>query len=295
MYYDALRIFVTLAEVKNFTKTAEQLHISQPSVSLHIKNLEQEFQTKLFLRSPKYLQITPTGKMLYSRAKQILTIYEQTKEEILEHHHDIKGKLTVGASFSIGEYILPALLVDLQSNYPNLDLEIIIRNTDEIVQLVRLFKADIGLIEGQSNEKELIIRPFMEDELFVVSSPEHKLANKEMATISDLQHQTWLIREAGSGTHRYLEHVIRSNGLNVQSLISISSNQGIKEAIISGVNGLSLLSYYVIGRDVRQNNLSIIPLKNHAFKRTLSYVYSPIMESKKNVAAFLQALHRKWA
>src|SRR3954467_5360656 len=88
---EALITFVTLAEVKNFTKTAEMLHISQPSVSLHIKNLEKEFETKLFLRSPKFLKITPTGEILYDRAKQMITIYEQARQDILEHHTDIKG------------------------------------------------------------------------------------------------------------------------------------------------------------------------------------------------------------
>ncbi|MBS2971014.1 LysR family transcriptional regulator [Metabacillus sp. KIGAM252] len=294
MYYDALKTFITLAEVKNFTKTAELLHISQPSVSLHIKNLEKELQTKLFVRSPKSLKITPTGEILYSRAKQMINMYDQTKQDILEHHHDIKGKLTIGASFTIGEYILPAFLVDFQAKYPNLDLEIIIGNTEEIVQSVRLFKVDIGLIEGQTNEKELTVEPFLEDELFIVASNKHTLAQKREAVIADLHSQSWVTREIGSGTREYLEHVIRSNGLKVQSLLTISSNQGIKETIISGMEALSLLSYYVIERDIRNKVLSIIPLKDHTFKRKLSMVYSPAMESKMNVEAFTEALRQRW-
>lgn len=153
MYYDALKTFVTLAEVKNFTKTAEILLMSQPSVSMHIKNLEKEFQTKLFERSPKFLKITPTGEILYDRAKQMIAIYEQTKQDILDHHHSIKGELKIGASFTIGEYILPSLLFDLQADYPELELQAVIGNTEEIVQSVRRYKVDIGLIEGQTNEK----------------------------------------------------------------------------------------------------------------------------------------------
>lgn len=99
MHYDALKTFVTLAEVKNFTKTAELLLMSQPSVSMHVKNLEKEFQTKLFQRSPKYLKITPSGEILYDRAKQMITIYEQTRQEILDQQHTIKGDLKIAASF----------------------------------------------------------------------------------------------------------------------------------------------------------------------------------------------------
>ncbi|AZB41040.1 LysR family transcriptional regulator [Bacillus sp. FJAT-42376] len=293
MYYDALKTFVTLAEIKNFTKTAEELHISQPSVSLHIKNLEKELQTKLFIRSPKSLKITPTGEILYSRAKQMIHMYDQTKQDILEHHHDVKGKLTIGASFTIGEYILPAFLVDFQKQYPNLDLEILIGNTEEIVHSVRLFKVDIGLIEGQTNEKELTVEPFMEDELFIVASPAHPLSGKKKTKITDLHSETWVTREIGSGTREYLEHVIRSNGLKVQSFLTISSSQGIKETIISGMEALSLLSYHVIERDIHNKVLSIIPIKDHNFKRKLSMVSSPAMESKMNVEAFMEAL-RNW-
>ncbi|MCM3707250.1 MULTISPECIES: LysR family transcriptional regulator [Cytobacillus] len=293
MHYDALKTFVTLAEVKNFTKTAELLLMSQPSVSLHIKNLEKEFQTKLFQRSPKYLKITPSGEILYDRAKQMITIYEQTRQEILDQQHSIKGDLKIAASFTIGEYVLPSLLLDLQNEYPELNLHVTIANTEEVVQSTRSHHVDIGLIEGQTNEKELIVTPFLEDELFIVISNQHPLAQKEEATIADLQDQAWIMRENGSGTREYFNHVVRSNGLKVKSLLTISSNQGIKETLINGL-GMSILSGSVVARDVKQNNLSIIKVKNHEFKRTLSYVLSPIMQEKRNVSIFIEALSEKW-
>ncbi|MFJ7940775.1 LysR family transcriptional regulator [Peribacillus sp. NPDC096622] len=294
MYYDALKTFVTLVEVKNFTKTAEILLMSQPSVSLHIKKLEEEFQTKLFLRSPKFLKVTLTGEILYDRAKQMITIYEQTRQDIQEHDRSIKGELKIGASFTIGEYILPSLLIDLQEDYPELELQVVIGNTEEIVQAVRLYKVDIGLIEGQTNEKELSVHPFMQDELFIVSSNTHELANKDEVEITDLHDQAWVTREVGSGTREYLNHVIRSNGLKTKSILTISSNQGIKETLIKNGAGLALLSRSVIERDVQNKILSIIQVKDESFNRTLSYVYSPIMEGKKNVKTFITELNKKW-
>ncbi|MCK2017884.1 LysR family transcriptional regulator [Peribacillus frigoritolerans] len=294
MYYDALKTFVTLVEVKNFTKTAEILLMSQPSVSLHIKKLEEEFQTKLFLRSPKFLKVTLTGEILYDRAKQMITIYEQTRQDIQEHDRSIKGELKIGASFTIGEYILPSLLIDLQEEYPELELQVIIGNTEEIVQAVRLYKVDIGLIEGQTNEKELSVHPFMQDELFIVSSNNHELANKDVVEITDLHDQAWVTREVGSGTREYLNHVIRSNGLKIKSILTISSNQGIKETLIKNGSGLALLSRSVIERDVQNKIISIIQVKDESFNRTLSYVYSPIMKDKKNVKTFITELNKKW-
>ncbi|MFS0763762.1 LysR family transcriptional regulator [Peribacillus phoenicis] len=294
MYYDALKTFVTLVEVKNFTKTAEILLMSQPSVSLHIKKLEEEFQTKLFLRSPKFLKVTLTGEILYDRAKQMITIYEQTRQDIQEHDRSIKGELKIGASFTIGEYILPSLLIDLQEEYPELELQVVIGNTEEIVQAVRLYKVDIGLIEGQTNEKELSVHPFMQDELFIVSSNNHELSNKDDVEITDLHDQAWVTREVGSGTREYLNHVIRSNGLKIKSILTISSNQGIKETLIKNGAGLALLSRSVIERDVQNKILSIIQVKDESFNRTLSYVYSPIMKDKKNVKTFITELNKKW-
>ncbi|MFC8563942.1 LysR family transcriptional regulator, partial [Peribacillus frigoritolerans] len=293
-YYDALKTFVTLVEVKNFTKTAEILLMSQPSVSLHIKKLEEEFQTKLFLRSPKFLKVTLTGEILYDRAKQMITIYEQTRQDIQEHDRSIKGELKIGASFTIGEYILPSLLIDLQEEYPELELQVVIGNTEEIVQAVRLYKVDIGLIEGQTNEKELSVHPFMQDELFIVSSNNHELANKDDVEITDLHDQAWVTREVGSGTREYLNHVIRSNGLKIKSILTISSNQGIKETLIKNGSGLALLSRSVIERDVQNKIISIIQVKDESFNRTLSYVYSPIMKDKKNVKTFITELNKKW-
>ena len=222
----------------------------------------------------------------------MITIYEQTKQEILEHHHLIKGELKIGTSFTIGEYILPAILIELQTDFPELEIHVVIGNTEEIVELVKLLDVDIGLIEGQTNEKDLSVHPFMKDELYIVASPIHPLSQKENVTISDLQNQTWVTREVGSGTREYFNHVTSTNGLKMKSLLTISSNQGIKETLMNGY-GLSLLSQSVIKRDVQHGNLAIIPFKDLSFSRTLSYVCSPIMKDKKNVNIFINYITGK--
>lgn len=292
MQYDALKTFITLVEVNNFTKASEILHISQPSVSLHIKNLEQEFQTTLFIRSPKSVQITPTGEILYKRAKQMMAIAEAAKEDILTYHHEIQGTLVIGASFTIGEYILPPIIASLQQQYPQLELQVIIGNTKEIIQYTKLLQVDIGLIEGQAHDYELIIKPFMQDELFIVSASDHSLTKESTITVADLQQQNWVAREEGSGTRYYLDHLFRANGLQVGSLLTISSNQGVKESVIQGL-GLSLLSASVIDRELKNGDIKILPLKEQHFIRTFSYLCSPTMKNKRNVDILIEALLKK--
>lgn len=279
MYYDALRTFVTVVEEGNFTRAAEKRLISQPSVSVHIQNLEKEFDTTLFVRSPKQLQLTSTGELLYERAKHILQIYDATKEEIFGMHHPVHMELKVGASFTIGEYVLPQILDQLYQLHPDIKLEVTIGNTDEIIEDVKLFHVDIGLLEGQCNEKSLNVFPFMKDELKIVSAFHHPLAQQEGVPIEQLQNQTWVAREKGSGTRAFMDHVLRSHGLKAKNMIAISSTQGVKEAVIRGI-GLSLLSKFAITRELENQNLSVIPIKDEAFIRKFSYVYSPLAGKK---------------
>lgn len=286
MYYDALRTFISVVEEGNFTRAAEKLLISQPSVTVHIQNLEREFETSLFIRSPKQLQLTSTGKLLYERAKQIIQIYETTKDEI-KKHHTIQLELKIGASFTIGEYVLPSLLNEIYTKYPEVKLEVIIGNTNEIIEHVKLFNVDIGLIEGQCNEKSLQVSPFMKDELKIVASyPSDHL--KAITSIDQLQNHTWIAREKGSGTRSFLEHVLRSHGLKA-NLISISSTQGVKEAVMRGM-GLSLISKYAISREVENQQLAIVPIQDEVFVRRFSSILSPYVKNRRAIKEFKDLL-----
>lgn len=289
MNYEELKTFIKLCEVKNFTKTAELLNMSQPTVSLHIKNLEQEFQTQLFIRFRKQLSLTPSGEILLERAKQMTTLYDQAKQRILEHHHTIQGELKIGATFTIGEYILPTLVKDLRNNYPNLSIQIIINNTEEIVRAVKLLQVDIGLIEGTTQEKEIIIKPFMQDELVFIGYEGHPLVQQPFITINSLQNEKWVMREAGSGTGNYLRHVLQTNSIQIQSAFTISSNQGVKEAVISHL-GLSLLSLHVIKRELALGILYRLNIDHRPFMRTFSYIYAPTTQMSGNITIFVDAL-----
>lgn len=289
MQIEELKTFLTVCELKNFTHTAEKLSMSQPTVSLHIKNLEHEFQTTLFQRSSKKLSITPTGEILYERAKQMMQIFENAKQQIAAHHHTIQGELKIGASYTIGEYVLPIILASLKERHPHLSLQILIGNTKEIVEHVKLLQVDVGLIEGTTSEKDLHVTPFMEDELVVVCSKKHPLAQHKRVAMSKLQNEDWIIREVGSGTGEYLQHVFNQHGLKVRSLTTISSTQGIKESVVHNL-GIALLSKNTIQRELQLGVLHVLQLETEPFIRTFSIVTSPIMAHRQNLQAFLEEI-----
>ncbi|TKC19179.1 LysR family transcriptional regulator [Robertmurraya kyonggiensis] len=284
MQLDEFKTFVTLADVKNFTKTAEMLSMSQPTVSLHIKNLEKEFGTELFRRSPKFLHITTSGELLLERAKEIIGIVERTKQEILEQSQTIKGVLKIGASYTIGEYLLPLLLRELKDQYTELEFDVLIGNTYEIVKAIQASSIDIGLIVGEYEDKEIRSVPFMEEHLCIVSTTNHTLTANGM-TINELQEQSWIMREEGSGTRAILMEFFQSHGLRARSTLTIGSNQGIKEAVKNGL-GLSLLPQQLVNNDENLQELKI----NESLISVFSYIYNPINAEQKNVKAFIKIL-----
>ncbi|MFC4618803.1 LysR family transcriptional regulator [Camelliibacillus cellulosilyticus] len=290
MDFESLRTFIAVVEEKNFTKAGERRLLSQPSISLQMKNLEADLKTKLVDRSPKHLRVTPSGELLYRRAKQMLELYEKTKEEIFALHHRVTGTLRIGASYTIGEYILPKLLTEFHSHYPDIHLEARINNTGRVAEAVRLYQLDIGLIEGSVDATDLDIHPFMEDDMLVVTPLGKGNVDHDLGT-NAIQDEIWLAREKGSGTREFMDHFFHKHGIRVKNLITISSNQGIKEAILNGL-GLSILSRWVIEKDAEQGLLTILPLREK-LTRIFSYVLPGNIEQSKAVQVFLETIHKR--
>lgn len=157
---EALRTYIRVVELQSFTKAAEELHISQPAVSLQLKKLEEIYETELIYRQAKKFILTATGEILYHRAKQLEGLYKQVEDEISLYHHHLKGRLRIGASFTIGEYFLPEVIAKFHALYPDITIELIIENTAKIADKVELLQVDTGLIEGQVSKKDLEISAF---------------------------------------------------------------------------------------------------------------------------------------
>lgn len=290
MNLEALKIFLTLAEEKNFTTTSKKLLISQPSVSLHIKNLEEELQTKLFWRTTKQLKITPEGLILYEKAKQVLHLVEQINEEIKQRQGTISGVLKIGASFTAGEYLLPRILSSLTQKYPDMNLEIEIGNTNNVAERINSLELDIGIIEGDIGFPDLRSATFFSDELFIVANCDHPLTVKKEVDIQSLQDQTWIKREEGSNLRVYLDQFLSSNQLREKHTVVFNSNEGIKEAIIHGA-GMSLLSSTMIERELLHGYMGKVQFtKQVDFHRKFAYLYSPFMENNLLVRTFIEEL-----
>ncbi|MCU6599470.1 selenium metabolism-associated LysR family transcriptional regulator [Peribacillus frigoritolerans] len=284
---DPLKVFVTVIEQKNFSRAGDILNLSQPGVSLHIRNLENELGTKLIYRSPKQVQITEPGKILYRHAKQMLNHYETAKREINEFNNVVSGTMKIGASFTIGEYYLPKVLAEFAAQYPMVDIQIIISNSNDVIQGIRLNKLDIGLIEGETDYKDIDVRPFMNDEMIVVVPPDHPLSQMDLIEGNMLQNQTWVLREQGSGTRTYSDKLLSSLELNIKKTFIFTSIQGVKEAVMAGL-GIALLSRLTVQKELKSNELKTFHLKNEPLIRPFSIVKKLDFEASKAMELFLR-------
>lgn len=271
MITDTLKVFVTVAEERNFSRAAKLLHLSQPGVSLHIRNLEDELGTKLMLRSPKQVRLTEAGEILFRKAKQMLALYEEAQQEIHLLRDVVTGSLSIGASFTIGEYILPAVLAEYAHQYPEVDVQVHISNTDNIVHDIREGRFHIGLVEGSTTARDVQLTTFMEDEMVLVMSPDHPLAAYKSIDPGMLQDQMWVLRESGSGTRAYSDRLIEEGGLAVKRSFVFSSSQGVKEAAAAGL-GIAVLSRWVVRKELGSGELCEVKLKGMKLGRDLLMV-----------------------
>ena len=292
MITESLKVFVTVIEQNSFSRAAEELFLSQPSVSLHVRNLENEFGAKLLHRSSRQLSLTPAGEALFRHAREILKHYDQAKSEINELHHVVSGALKIGASFTIGEYILPRFLAEVSVNYPNVDISVTIANTEEIAQLLHQNHLDIGIVEGSVTLSDIKTEPFMQDNMLLVVPNGHPLSELSKVSARDLQDQVWILRESGSGTRSFSDDLLKSLELRVKRSFVFSSNEGVKEAVINGL-GIAIISRLVVRKEIAADLIKTVPIKTKEklhFSRSLSLLHHNEPASSKAVEEFLEKL-----
>lgn len=283
MNIDEIETFITLVQEKNFTKTAEKRALSQPTVSVQIKNLEKQFQTQFIRRTTRQIILTPDGQFFYEEALKIQNIYRHIHESLYARNHEASGLLKIGASFTIGEYLLPKMIAALKRSYPNLTFDVMIANTDAVLHAVQHFDVDIGLVEGSVHAKNIDQTPFKDDRLVVVCSDQDV---QHFNTIDDLQNQAWIIREEGSGTRQSFEELVEAYQLTVQSTMVISSTQGMKEGVKNGL-GLALLSEAAVQEELRHGSLHVLTHLHISNARKFTFIQRKGVPLTKNTTLFI--------
>ncbi|GED22597.1 LysR family transcriptional regulator [Halomonas sabkhae] len=265
-----LEVFVAVAQYESVSRAARALALSQSAASTALAELERQFDCRLLDRIGKRLKLNALGFQLLPKAVALLDRAEEV-EELLRGQQGI-GTLDVGATLTIGNYLATLLIGDFMQRHPGSRVQLQVRNTRTIVEEVRQHELDLGLIEGQCEEDDIITQPWVEDELAVFCAPSHPLAHQGPVELDRLLREAWIMREQGSGTRLTLEQAARHRRGRFNTLLELEHTEGIKRAVESGL-GIGCVSKLALRDAFRRGSLVQIPTPELDLSRQFSFIW----------------------
>ena len=280
-----LQVFHAVARLLSFTKAAEVLHMTQPAVTFQIRQLEDQFDTRLFDRTHNRVSLTEAGQIVFEYSEKIFEQYNEMENAIREMTDDISGSLTIGASTTISEYMLPALLGDFKTKNTDVKLRLRVSNTEGIVSMVENNVIDLGVVEGPVTNKNLLVEVCRTDELVVIVPPAHELTSLDKVPVKELMKYPFICREEGSGTREVTVEYLYSQGVDkhaVNGCLELGSPEAVKGAVEAGM-GVSVVSSASISKEIKLGSLVSIPLdpplsRDFSFVRQRQKFKVPAME-----------------
>lgn len=275
MHDHKLKVFCAVADTGSFSKASKMVNLTQPAVSLQIQALEESYETALFERSGKNITLTPAGKLLYQYAKDILNLYTTVEKEINNLTGLSKGSLQIGASSTIGNYLLPTVIIAFKKKYPKIDVNLFVSNTKGIIDLLNAGRIDIGLVEGDVPKQSLDVEKLLEDELVLIMPPDHLWVKRKNISVSELLSQSVIMREDGSGTRQMIEKHLIANKIspnNLRMSLILGSTEAIKSAVEHGM-GVSILSNWTVKKEVQFGTIRTNTFRDIRFIRNFNIVF----------------------
>lgn len=267
-----LETFRRLAIERNFTRTAEALHLTQPAVTQHVRALQDHFGVKLVDLVGRRTVLTDAGVLLAKRAENLLGNIDALERDMREFAELRSGELRLGATVTIGAYALPALVARFRSSYPDIRLHVTIANTLAMAEAVKMGRVNLALVEGPLDDAELDISEYAQDELVLVAAPEHPLARRRKSiAVSDLVGVPFVAREEGSGTRAQVDAELLAAGVEPIVALTLPTGEGIVRAVELGI-GVAIVSQLVVDSALRDKRLVRIRLRDLAFERTFRIV-----------------------
>ena len=265
--------FLTLCSCESFTKTAELLHMTQPAVSQHIKYLEEVYGCKLFDTSNRKIKLTEQGELLKEFTTSVLSDIKHFKENIVSINTDIL-QFKFGATLSIGEYVMPDILSNLLTTYPDMKVHMTVANTQTLLDQLNNRELDFAIVEGMFDKSKYDTTLFSQENFIPVCSPLSEDANREV-TIKDLTKSRLILRESGSGTREIFENILQKNNYSLDAfnkVVEVSNMSAIKKMVSNNL-GISFMFEVVARKEIESNTLSRINLSNYTEQREFNFVY----------------------
>lgn len=265
-----LNIFLAVAETGSMRTAAQQLYISQPTVSQTIRELEEHYGVALFERLSRKLYITEEGRQLLYYAHQLIHQYH-TMEEAMQKRKETPY-LRVGSSITVGTCLMPSILHDLEEEIPNIELYSLVSNTNEIEQKLLKSQLDAAVVEGNIESPDLICRPMLSDRLVLVCGRSHPFYSRDKIHIKELADQKFAIREEGSGTRKLFEQYMAARGLRIHTYWEANCPRTILNAVLKN-NALAVMSSRLMRHEISKGLLKIFRFSGDEWDRSFQLVY----------------------
>lgn len=268
-----LQVFHTVAKRLNFTKAAGELFISQPAVTRHIHELEQQFKVKLFERNGTRIRLSPAGQRLLQHTEELFAVYRNIEFDMSSLTEGHSGRLFLGGSMTTAPYIIPPILAEFHSRYKDVEVSLVTGNTQQIEQALEQQEIDLGIVEGHTRNSSIRYTEFMKDEIVLVSNLAHPLAKRQTIRPEELTRIPLLLREPGSGTLEVLALALKGIGIKLSMLkreMQLNSTEIIKSYLLHAPC-MAFLSIHAVVKELQNNECCIIDVKGLHIERNFYF------------------------
>jgi DNA-binding transcriptional LysR family regulator len=263
-----LAIFHAVAAEKSVTRGAKRLMVSQPAVSKQLRLLEQSLGVALLDRLPRGVRLTQAGELLFGYARQIFSLEAEAVAALEELRGLRRGKLAIGASTTIGIYLLPELFVRFRKSHPAIDITLEVGNSRHVLQQLADGEIDMGLIESAPDDDTWQCEIFQTDTLVAIAHPRHPILSKNRITAEAFCREPFVVRSTGSDTKSFVERELANRGLTIKPVMSLGTNEAVKRAVAAGI-GVAIVSNLSIGMELKARTLAVVKVVGLSINRPL--------------------------
>jgi DNA-binding transcriptional LysR family regulator len=291
-------VFQEVARLKSFTKASQALFISQPSISKHIKQLEEDYKVSLFERKGNTIELTHEGKILYDALLKARAIEKQLEFDISTSRNpeSAKGELKLGASTTVALYIIPSVLSDFHQKHSHVSITLVNRNSENVLKALLDHEIDIGIMEGRSKLSGVRSQLFLTDEVIPVCSPMSAIAKKQKINLKELTTLPVALRERGSGTLAALKYALGKNGIKLSDLsvrVRLSGTEALKNFILAD-QCIGFLPMKSVAKELAHGDLVRLFVENLSITRQFYFVQRPGDESRGLGSSFMHFAMRHY-
>jgi DNA-binding transcriptional LysR family regulator len=266
-----LRLFTAVVNHGGFTKAAASLHLSQPAISKSLNELERQLNLTLLERSGRSIRLTDAGQALYARARELFGVEWIAEQELREIRGLKRGVLRIGASTTIATYMLPPYLGRFHLRHPGIRIRATSANTRTVLRMLLESRADIALVEGPVSHPQVEVQPWLDDELVVISHPQHQLLSRNDVDVGMLVREQFIVREPGSGTRDVSARALALHGVRLTNTMRVGGTESIKQAVAAGL-GLAIVSRAAAADQLALGKIAVLSVNGLVIRRTLAQI-----------------------